>query len=91
MPEPLVQMLPMLLLGGLIIGWMAEATSRAGGYGLVPDMMVGLAGGTLAGAGVWTAVSHNGGMVTMLLIGCAGAALAIVGQRALWRSARLTT
>ncbi len=88
MSEVVVQMLPMLLLGGLIMGWTAEAVSSAGGYGLLPDMTLGLVGGTLAGAGLWAVVAGGVGMVAMLLAGGVGAALTIAAQRALWRSAR---
>ena len=91
MSEYLVQMLPMLLLGGLISGWLTEALSRAGGYGLIPDMVLGLAGSVIMGAAMWLVVSRDAGMVTMLLVGCAGAALAIVAQRGLWPSGRLAT
>ena len=91
MSEYLVQMLPMLLLGGLISGWLTEALSRAGGYGLIPDMVLGLAGSVIMGAAMWLMVSRDAGMVTMLLVGCAGAALAIVAQRGLWPSTRLAT
>jgi len=91
MSEYLVQMLPMLLLGGLISGWLTEALSRAGGYGLIPDMVLGLAGSVIMGAAMWLMVSRDAGMVTMLLVGCAGAALAIVAQRGLWPSGRLAT
>lgn len=91
MSEYLVQMLPMLLLGGLISGWLAEALSRAGGYGLIPDMVLGLAGSVIMGAAMWLVVSRDAGMLTMLLVGCAGAAVPIVAQRGLWPSARLGT
>jgi hypothetical protein len=40
---------------------------------------------------VWLLVSTDAGMPGMFLIGCAGAALAIVAQRGLWRSLRLGT
>lgn len=91
MSETLVQMMPMLVLGGLIAGWLAEAVSRAGGYGFVPDTVLGLVGSVLAGAVVWLVVSRDAGMTTMLLVGCVGAAVAIVAQRGLWRSARRAT
>jgi uncharacterized membrane protein YeaQ/YmgE (transglycosylase-associated protein family) len=91
MPEILVQMLPMLVLGGLIAAWLAEAVSRAGGYGFIPDMLMGLTGSLIAGAAVWGVTSRDPAMTTMFLVGCAGAALAIVAQRGLWRSARPVT
>ena len=71
--------------------WVAEAASRAGGYGFILDMVVGLVGSVVAGAIVWALSSSNMGMLAMLLIGCGGAALAIAAQRGLWRSALLGT
>ena len=91
MLEHIIQMGPMLVLAGLMAGWVAEAASRAGGYGLIPDMVLGLIGSVVGGATVWVLVSRDAGMLGMFLIGCAGAALAIVAQRSLWRSARLGT
>jgi uncharacterized membrane protein YeaQ/YmgE (transglycosylase-associated protein family) len=76
----------MLLLAGLMTGWVAETVSRAGGYGLVPDMIVGLGGSVLVAGIIRVAVSYELGMVGMFLIGCAGAGLAVVAQRRLWRS-----
>jgi uncharacterized membrane protein YeaQ/YmgE (transglycosylase-associated protein family) len=89
--EYTMQMGPMLVLSGLIAGWLAEATSRAGGYGFVFDMFLGLIGGVVGGAIVWALTSGDLGMLAMLLIGCGGAALAIAAQRGLWRSALLGT
>ena len=89
--EHIIQIGPMLVLAGLIAGWVAEAASRAGGYGFIPDMVVGLVGSVVAGAIVWTLTSSNIGMLAMLLIGCGGAALAIAAQRGLWLSALLGT
>lgn len=85
--EHIVQMVPMLVLAGLMSGWMAETVSRAGGYGFIPDMVLGLIGSVVVGA-VWIVVANYGGMLGMFLVGCAGAALAIVSQRRLWHSTR---
>jgi uncharacterized membrane protein YeaQ/YmgE (transglycosylase-associated protein family) len=91
MTEHIAQIGPMLILAGLGAGWIAETLSRAGGYGLITDMVVGLVGSVVGGAAVWVLVSTHAGMLGMFLIGCAGAALAIVAQRGLWRSLRLGT
>src|SRR3989475_7054146 len=85
--EHVVQMGPMLVLAGLFAGWVAEAASRAGGYGFVFDMVLGLGGSMVVGSIVWVLISSDLGMPAMLMIGCGGAALAIVAQRRLWRSA----
>jgi len=89
--EHIVHMGPMLVLAGLMAGWMAETVSRAGGYGFIPDMVLGLIGSVVVGGTVWIVVSSDANMLGMFLIGCAGAALAIVAQRSLWRSTRLGT
>jgi uncharacterized membrane protein YeaQ/YmgE (transglycosylase-associated protein family) len=91
MLEDIVRMGPMLILAGLMAGWMAEAVSRARGYGFIPDLGLGLFGSVVLGAAVWVVVSGGAGMVVMFLVGSAGAALAIVAQRTLWRSTRLGT
>jgi hypothetical protein len=44
MTEHIAQMGPMLILAGLVAGWIAEAVSRAGGYGFTTDMVIGLVG-----------------------------------------------
>ena len=89
--ENVAQMVPMLVLAGLVAGWVVETVSRAGGHGLIPDMVVGLIGSVLVGGTVWVGVSHVPGMLGMFVIGCAGAGVAVVAQRSLWRSTRLGT
>jgi uncharacterized membrane protein YeaQ/YmgE (transglycosylase-associated protein family) len=91
MLEHIAQMGPMLVLAGLLVGWTGETVARAGGYGLIPDMVAGFIGSVLVGGVVWGVVSHPPGMLGMFVLGCAGAGLAIVAQRSLWRSARLGT
>jgi uncharacterized membrane protein YeaQ/YmgE (transglycosylase-associated protein family) len=86
--EHLAQMGPMLIVAGLMMGWLAEAVSRADGYGFINDMVVAIAGSAIAGGLFWMAVSSNAGMLAMLAIGCAGGVLAIVAQRTFWRSGR---
>jgi uncharacterized membrane protein YeaQ/YmgE (transglycosylase-associated protein family) len=90
--EHIIQMGPMLVLAGLMAGWVAEAVSRAGGYGFITDMALGLAGSVAAGGTLWAVIATDVvGMLAMFLIGCGGAALAVVVQRRFWRSARLGT
>ena len=83
--EYAVQMSPMLLIGALAVGFLAEATWRPGGYGLLGDLVTGLAGGLAVGAIAWLAISVPPGMIAMFVIGCGGGALTITGQRMLWR------
>jgi uncharacterized membrane protein YeaQ/YmgE (transglycosylase-associated protein family) len=90
MTEHIAHMGPMLILAGLLVGWLADAVSRAGGYGHMLDMTVGLVGSVVAGMLVWIFLSGIG-MPLMFGTGCAGATLAIAAQRGLWRSARFGT
>jgi uncharacterized membrane protein YeaQ/YmgE (transglycosylase-associated protein family) len=91
MVEHVAKMGPMLILAALAAGWVAEAVWRARGNGLIPDMVLGLVGSVAGGGIVWFVISSDEGMVTMFLIGCAAAALMIIAQRSVWRSARLGT
>lgn len=91
MLEDIVHVGPMLLLAGLMTGWVTEAVSAAGGYGFVHDILLGLAGSVVAAAVVWVFISSEAGMVGTFLIACGGAALMIVAQRRFWRSARRGT
>jgi uncharacterized membrane protein YeaQ/YmgE (transglycosylase-associated protein family) len=84
--EYAVQMGPMLLLGALAVGFLAEATWRAGGYGVLGDVVTGLAGGLAVGALAWLVSSVPPGMIAMGVVGGVGGALAIIGQRMLWRA-----
>ena len=84
--EYAIQMGPMLLIAGLIVGLLAEATWRPGGYGLLGDLVTGFAGSLCLGALAWLLFRARAGMTTMVLIGCIGAAVAIIAQRSLWRA-----
>lgn len=86
--EDIAQIGPMLVLAGLTVGWAAEAFRRAGGPGFLGDLLVGLAGSVVGGGVVWAGVSTRLGMVAMFSIGCLGAALAIIAQRAMMPSRR---
>ena len=68
--EYAVQMGPMLLIGALAI---------------LGDLVTGLAGSLAVGAVVWLVTSVPVGMIGMSVIGGGGGALAILGQRLLWR------
>lgn len=88
MVEYIAQMAPMLLLAGVAAGWVSEVVSRAHGYGFMYDLALGIVGSGLAGIVMSLAVSTDGGMTVMFVVGCAGAALIIAAQRHLWGSAR---
>ena len=83
--EHIMQMGPMLVLAGLSAGWVAETVSRAEHSGFIRDMTLGLIGSVVVGATVWVAISSEVGMLAMFLIGCGGAALALVAHRMFWR------
>src|SRR5436190_18164321 len=87
MLEHIVQMGPMLVLAGLIAGWVAEAASRAGGYGFILDMVLGLTGSVVVGSLVWVLISSGIGMPVMLMIGYSVAAFtsSLLGLGSIWR------
>ena len=85
--EYIAQMGPMLVMAGLVVAWLAQLSATTRGHGLLPDMALGLIGSVAAGLLVWAVVSSGAGMLGMFGIGAAGAVLAIVAQRGLWRSA----
>ena len=84
----LPQMTPLVLSAGLMTAWIAEVTSRAGGYGFVLDLILGLLGSGVGGAAVWVLGFNDSGMIAPLASGFGGAALVIFTQRTLWRSTR---
>jgi uncharacterized membrane protein YeaQ/YmgE (transglycosylase-associated protein family) len=84
--EDVAQMVPMLVLAGLTVGWVAEAARRAGGHGLLSDLILGLVGSLAVGGLFRVVIASDVGMVAMLAIGGAGAALAIMAQRTVWKS-----
>ena len=88
MAEDIARVGPMLILAGLMAGWLAEAVSRRGGYGFTRDLGLGLAGSTIGGATAWAALPGPPGMVAVFLIGGVAATILILAQRAFWRSAR---
>ena len=90
MVEPIIPMGPMLVLAGLMTGWVADAASRAGGYGLRVEMALGLVGSLAVRGALGAVISRDaGGMLVTFVVGSGGAALAIVVQWAFWRSAKL--
>ena len=82
--EHLVQMGPMWITAGLMISWLAQAGWRAGAYGLLIDIALGIAGAIAAGLVAGTAISPNLGMLAMFAIGAAGATVLVAAQRFLW-------
>ena len=75
---------------GLLAGWLAGFAMKAGGYGLIRDMVLGLVGGVVGG---WIfralGVSVSGGIFPTVLVAFVGAVIVIVAQRKLWYTTRL--
>ena len=89
--EAVTQMGPMLVLAGMIAGWVAEGFVRSGGRGFLSDLALGLVGSLIVGTVVWTLTAGGPGMPGMLGIGAVGGALAIYAQRMLWPPGRSGT
>ena len=84
--EDVARIGPLLVVAGLAVGWIADGVARAGGYGLLRDLGLGLAGSVLGGLTVWSVIPSGVGMATMCHAGSAGAVIVITGQRGFWRS-----
>ena len=87
MNEYAVQMVPMLVMAGAVVAWMAQIPLTNRGYGFLADMAFAVAGSVAAGALVAWGLSGNPGMIVMFWIGIVGAIVALVAQRRLWRPA----
>ena len=85
--EYIAQMGPMLVMAGPAVAWLAQLSRRSRGWGLLPDMATGLIGSVAAGLLTWALVYSGTSMLRMFAIGAAGAVVAIVAQRGLWRFA----
>jgi len=72
---------------GLRGGWLAENLITKGGYGLVVDMVLRLAGSVLGGGAILALVSPPIGMFPMVAVGFVAAGGVIVVQRLCWRRA----
>ena len=75
--EEVARVGPLLILAGLMVGWIAEAVSRVGGDGLIGDMGFGLTGSVIAGVLVWSLIAGTVEMAAVFLVGCTGAAVGI--------------
>ena len=70
---------------GLLVGWLASYLLERGGYGLRWDMVLGLAGSAV---GSWflaaLGVAPAAGLAAVTAVACAGAAVLIVAQRRIY-------
>ena len=75
----------MWVLVGLMAGWLARIVMKGGGYGLIGDISLGLAG-SIAGSVIFRGleISPGAGMFVLAVVAFVGAAIAIVVQRKFW-------
>jgi uncharacterized membrane protein YeaQ/YmgE (transglycosylase-associated protein family) len=76
---------------GVFVGWLAGVVIRDGGYGLIWDLSLGLAGSSATSVAVGIAgVGPSAGILALALAAFVGAAIVIVGQRKIWPAPPLT-
>ena len=81
-----------LVVVGLLVGGLAEVVVKDGGYGLVWNLVLGLAGsGAATMILLVLGVAARGGTFATAVVAFIGAALVIVAQRKLWPAPRLGT
>ena len=73
---------------GLIAGWLAGRVMKAGGYGLLWDLILGL-GGSLVGSWLFRAlrIAPDAGWFAMIVVAFVGAAIVVVAQRKVYAHA----
>ena len=73
---------------GLLAGWLAGFVMAGEGYGLVGDMVLGLAGSVVGGS-IFRAlgVSAGGGLFPTVFVAFVGAVIVLVAQRKVWAHA----
>jgi uncharacterized membrane protein YeaQ/YmgE (transglycosylase-associated protein family) len=71
---------------GLLAGWLVGVVMKDGGFGLIWNLILGLAGSSAASAIFWTVSGASPGMGTLAtaVVASIGAALVIVAQRKIW-------
>jgi uncharacterized membrane protein YeaQ/YmgE (transglycosylase-associated protein family) len=78
-------MFPVWVLVGLMAGGLAALVMRGGGYGLRPDIVLGLVGSLVVSV-IYRVLgtSPETGMVAVAIAAFGGAATLIIGQRKIW-------
>jgi uncharacterized membrane protein YeaQ/YmgE (transglycosylase-associated protein family) len=79
-------MVPMLVIAGILVAWLAQIPAKSRGYGFLADMACGLVGSACVGALI-VGLGGDPGMVVMFWIGIVGSFLALAAQRRLWAPA----
>ena len=73
---------------GLLAGWLAGIVMKGGGYGLIGDLVLGIAGSVVGGGIFWAlGVSAGGGLFPTVFVAFVGAVIVIVAQRKVWAHA----
>jgi len=80
------------VLAGLLAGWLAGFVMKDGGYGLVWNLVLGLAGSSAANVILSVlGLSPHAGTFATAVVAFIGAALVIVAERKIWPAPRLGT
>ena len=79
-----VVMFPIVVLGGVLAGWLAGFVMERGGYGLKWDIVLGLAGSGVGSWIFWALGASPGAGLAVLVVAFLGAAIPIVAQRQIW-------
>jgi len=78
-----------ILLVGLVAGWLAGQIVRGTGYGLVADLFIGIVGALI---GSWLlptlGIRLGGGIVMSIISATVGAVLLLVGLRLVYRGGK---
>ena len=80
-----VVMFPIVVLGGVLAGWLAGFVMERGGYGLKWDIVLGLAGSAVGSWIFWAlGTSPGAGLVVLAVVAFVGGAIPIIAQRQIW-------
>jgi uncharacterized membrane protein YeaQ/YmgE (transglycosylase-associated protein family) len=74
-----------MVLMGVLVGWLARYLMERGGFGLRWDVILGLAGSAVGSWLLWAAGAPSAaGLAAVAVVAFVGAALAIVAQRRIY-------
>ena len=75
---------------GLLTGWLATRIAREGGHGLVWDLLLGVAGSSVASVICWNlGASADAGALAMAIVAFVGATTMIIAQRSVWSASAI--
>ena len=78
-------MVAMWVLVGLLVGLLAGLVLKAGGYGRRWDVFLALVGSVVGSGIAWLlGIALDAGVVAVVIVAFAGAAILIVAQRMIW-------